>query len=154
MNLRLKEIREKNDLSGRKTAAKLNISKSVYNYYETGKRIITITNLNKFCNTFNCSMDYVLGLTDFNIVPKKKFKIDKKLSGQRIREIRKENNLSQAIIADMLNTTQSTISAYENGHVLIITAFLYEIAKKLNISADYLIGRSNTKQIYIKDKNL
>lgn len=153
MNLRLKEIREKNDLSGRKTATKLNISKSVYNYYETGKRIITTKNLNKFCNAFDCSMDYALGLSNFNIISKKKFKIDKALSGKRIREIRKENNLSQDILADMLNTTQSTISAYETGRVLIITAFLYEIAKKLNVSADYLIGRSNTKQIYIKEKN-
>ena len=42
MKLRLREIREKNDLSGRKIAYILNIGKSTYNYYETGKRIITV----------------------------------------------------------------------------------------------------------------
>ena len=154
MKSRLKEIREKNDLSGRKMAIKMNVGKSTYNYYELGKRIITVEKLNKFCNIFSCSMDYTLGLTDFNIVPKKKYQINKKLVGQRLKEIRKENNLSQELIADILNTSQSTISSYENGRTLIITAFLYEISKRLNVSADYLTGRSNTKKIYIKDKEI
>ena len=154
MKLRLKEIREKNDLSGRKMAIKMNVGKTTYNYYELGKRIITVEKLNQFCNLFNCSMDYVLGLTNYNIVPKKNYKINKELVGKRLREIRKENNLSQELIADMINTTQSTISSYETGRVLIITAFLYDIAKKLNVSADYIIGRSNTKKIILKDKEL
>lgn len=152
MKLRLKEIREKYDLSGRKTANILKVGKTTYNYYELGKRIITVERLNDFCNIFSCSMDYVLGLTNFNIVPKKKYQINKQLVGQRIREIRKENNLSQELVADILNTTQSTISSYENGHTLLITAFLYELSKKLNVSADYLTGRSNTKKIYLNDK--
>ena len=152
MKLRLREIREKNDLSGRQMAIKMKVGKSTYNYYELGKRIITIEKLNRFCNIFSCSMDYALGLTDFNIVTKKKYQINRELVGQRLKQIRKENNLSQELLADILNTSQSTISSYEHGHTLIITAFLYEIAKKLNISADYIIGRSNTKKIYIKDK--
>lgn len=152
MKLRLREIREKNDLSGRQMAIKMKVGKTTYNYYELGKRIITVEKLNRFCNIFSCSMDYTLGLTEFNIVPKKKYQINRELVGQRLKEIRKENNLSQELVADILNTSQSTISEYENGHTLIITAFLYELAKKLNVSADYLIGRSNTKKIYIKNK--
>ncbi len=154
MIFRFKEIREKRDLSGRKAAAILKVGKTTYNYYESGKRIISTTRLNNFCNTFSCSMDYVLGLTDFNIVVKKKYQIDKKLVGERLRKIRKENNISQDFIAEMLNTTQSTISTYETGHTLIITAFLYEFCKKLNVSADYIIGRSNTKKIYIDGKKI
>ena len=152
MKLRLREIREKHDISGRKAAIILNVGKTTYNYYELGKRIITVEKLNKFCNIFSCSIDYTLGLTNINIVTKKKYQIDKKLVGKRIREIRKENNLSQELVADILNTTQSTISSYENGKTLIITAFLYEISKKLNVSADYIVGRSNTKKIFINDK--
>ena len=154
MKLKLREIREKNDLSGRQMAIKMKVGKTTYNYYELGKRIITVEKLNRFCNIFSCSMDYVLGLTEFNIVTKKKYQINKELVGQRLKEIRKENNLSQELVADILNTSQSTISAYENGHTLIITAFLYELAKKLNVSADYLTGRSNTKKIYNKNKEL
>ena len=97
-------------------------------------------------------MDYVLGLTNFNIVSKKKWIINKNLVGERIKQIRKENNLSQELIAEMLNTTQSTISSYERGKTLIITAFLYEFCKKLNVSADYIVGRSNTKKIIIFNK--
>ena len=40
MILRLKEIREKHDLKQRQMADKLKISKSTYNYFETGERII------------------------------------------------------------------------------------------------------------------
>lgn len=52
-------------------------------------------------------------------------------------------------LAKLLNTTHSTISAYESGKTTILTVFAYEICKKYNISMDYLIGRIN--KITIED---
>lgn len=49
-------------------------------------------------------------------------------------------------LAKLLNTTHSTISAYESGKTTILTAFAYEICKKYNISMDYLIGRINKRK--------
>ena len=149
MELRLKEIREKQDISQRQMAKILKISKSYYNYFESGERIITLRYLNDFCNLYHYTFDYVLGLTSINTHPKKKITIDPKLVGKRIKEIRKENKLKQRDLAEMINTSQSTVSSYENGNTLILTAFLYEIAVKLNVSADYLVGRSNTKKIIL-----
>ena len=148
---RLKKIRENNDISQRQTALKLRISKSYYNYFETGERIITVNYLNDFCNLFHTTFDYVLGLSEFNVVTKKKYQIKKDLVSQRIKNIRKTHKLTQKALAKLLNTSQSTISAYENGKSLIITAFLFDICSKLNISADYIVGRSNTIKIYIKE---
>ena len=150
---RLKKTRENNYISQRKTAQKLKISKSYYNYFETGERIITVSYLNDFCNLFHTTFDYILGLSNYNISTKKKYKINRELVSKRIKSVRKNHKLSQKALAKLMNTSQSTISAYENGKSLIITAFLFEMCSKLNISADYIIGRSNTIKIYIKEES-
>lgn len=150
MKLRLNEIREKQDLSQRKTAAKLKISKSYYNYFESGERIIPLSRLNDFCNLFHTDFDYALGLTEHNIMTKEIKKLDKKLIGTRIKEIRKKNKLTQSDLAELVNTSQSTISSYEHGNTIILTAFLYEMCLKLNISMNYIVGKTNTIKTIIK----
>ena len=150
MKLRLDEIREKHDLSQRKTAIKLKISKSYYNYFESGERIIPLSRLNDFCNLFHVDFDYTLGLTDHNLVTKELKTLDKKLIGTRIKEIRKKHKLTQKGLAETLHTSQSTISSYENGNTMILTAFLYEMCSKLNVSMNYIVGKTNTIKTIIK----
>lgn len=91
-------------------------------------------------------MDYVLGLSNvrqYDIVNRV---IDKKVIGIKLKEFRKEKNITQEELANILNTTHSTISAYESGKTTILTAFAYEICKRYNISMDYLCGRvKNTR---------
>lgn len=143
MELRLKEIRQKYNLTQRQLANKLKISKSYYNYFETGERIIPVIRLNDYCNKFKVTFDYVLGLQEYPENPPKSYKIKPDIISKRIKLIRKKQGLTQKQLADLLNTSQSTISAYESGKTLILTAFLYELCSKLNISADYIVGRSN-----------
>ena len=150
MKLRLNEIREKHDISQRKTAIKLKISKSYYNYFESGERIIPLPRLNDFCNLFHVDFDYALGITPHNIMTKELKTLDKKLVGERIKEIRKKNKLTQEGLANLVHTTQSTISSYESGNTLILTAFLYEMCTKLHVSMNYVVGKTNTINIIIK----
>lgn len=150
MKLRLNEIREKHDLSQRKTAIKLKISKSYYNYFESGERIIPLPRLNDFCNLFHVDFDFALGLTNHNIMTKELKTLDKKLIGERIKEIRKKNKLTQNALAKILHTSQSTISSYESGNTIILTAFLYEMCYKLNVSMNYIVGKTNTIKTIIK----
>ena len=149
MMLRFKEIREKNDLTQKDMAKILKISKSYYNFFETGERIIPLKRLNDFCNKFHVSMDYALGLNDKNIMTKGNYIINRELISNRIKEIRKYHKLTQKELAKLLNTSQSTISSYEKGKTLILTAFLYEICKKLNVSSDYIVGKTNTIKVII-----
>ena len=151
MKLRLSEIREKHDLSQRKTAIKLHISKSYYNYFESGERIIPLSRLNDFSNLFHVDFDYALGLTKHNIVTKELKELDKKLIGTRIKEIRKRNNLTQSDLAELVNTSQSTISSYEHGNTIILTAFLYEMCSKLNVSMNYIVGKTNAIKTILKN---
>ena len=62
-------------------------------------------------------------------------------AGQRLKEFRKDNKITQLKLAQILNTNQSVIANYERGRTVIATPFLYSICKKYNISADYLLGK-------------
>lgn len=92
-------------------------------------------------------MDYICGIinTERNDINLNKA-LDKKIIGTRLELFRIQNGLFQYQLAEFLNTTQSTISAYENGKTLILTAFIYQIAKEYNISMDYLCGNRKIQE--------
>lgn len=121
----------------------MNVSKSNYARWETNESIIPLKHLNNLCNYFNVSMDYMTGLSkerNYNITNKK---LNKELIGKRLKEFRDNNNLTQEGLAKQINTSHSTISAYESGKTMLLTAFAYDICKKYNISLDYLCGRTD-----------
>ena len=74
-----------------------------------------------------------------------KITLDKKIIGQRLRKFRSEFKITQVELANVLNTTHSTISAYESGKTMILTIFAYEICKKYNISMDWICGAKTSK---------
>ncbi len=141
-NERLIEIREDNSLSQRDLASILNVSKSTYARWETQEQIIPLNRLVDFCNYFKVSMDYALNLSNENKYKKPISSLDRKLIGNNIKLIRKKFNLTQQNLADLLNTSHSTISAYEAGKTLILTIFTYQICLKYNISLDWLCGNN------------
>lgn len=139
---RLFDIREINNLSQEKIAQKLQVARQNYSFWETGTKFIPLKHLNNFCNIFDVSMDYILKFDDKKYNDSKKITtLNKKEIGKRIKETRLANNVTQKELADILNTTQSTISAYEAGTTLVITSFSYQICKHFNISLDWLCGR-------------
>ena len=142
---KLKNLRENNDLTQRQIALKLNVSKSTYNRWETGETFIPLKHLNNLCNFYNLSMDYIVNLSNNKNYDNVKNEINKKIIGKRIYYLRKKFNLSQNDLAKLLNTSHSTISAYENGKTLILTVFAYSIATKFNVSLDWLCGRIDKK---------
>ena len=142
---RLVETREDFNLKQKDIANILNITQQSYSLWENGTKIIPLKHLNSLCNYYNVSMDYVLGLSNTRHYDVINTDINKSLIGKRLREFRIENNITQTELAKLLNTTHSTISAYESGKTTILTAFAYEICKKYNISMDYLCGRTNAK---------
>lgn len=139
---RLQDIREDLDLTQKDVADQLEVSQACYSRWETGKELIPLRKLNDFCNFTSHSMDYVVGLISVERpIPEEKFILDPKEIGQRLKSIRIQNGLYQHQLAKLLNTTQSTISAYEKGETLILTAFAYQIAKQFHLSLDEFCGR-------------
>ena len=62
--------------------------------------------------------------------------------GDRLRAIRKEKGLSQDEFAKLLGTSKQVLSRYEIGQRIPKITQVQEYAKKLNVSADYLMGDS------------
>lgn len=60
--------------------------------------------------------------------------------GKRIVEIRKEHNLTQKQLGEILNANQRTISQYEKESRDLNTDTIIKICIYFDISADYLLG--------------
>lgn len=142
MNLeRLLYLREEKELTQKDIAKLLNVSRVAISHWETTKEIIPLKKLNDYCNYFKVSMDYIVCLEKYKKHNNHQKTLNSILIGKRIKEVRKKNNLTQEKLAKELNTTHSTISAYESGKTTIITTFAYQICKNYNVSMDWLCGR-------------
>lgn len=137
---RIKELREKENVSQKQLGKELGISRSSINQFEQQYDIIPIKRLNQIANYFNVSIDYLLGLTNIKNYKDNKHEINREISSQRLKEFRKKNNLTQNSLAQKLNISRSIIVYHENKRTIIGTPFLYELCKKYNISADYMLG--------------
>ena len=138
---RLLFLREEKDLRQIDIANILKVNRVNISNWEHGKEIIPIDKLNIYANYFNTSMDYILKINDNRKKITDNSTLDKSVIGKRLKEIRTINKITQKDLAKILNTTQSTISDYENGVNLILTSFAYQICVKYNISMDWLCGR-------------
>lgn len=70
MFIRLKQLRDANNLTQKDIAIFLKITPPQYSLYETGKRPIPIFLLSKLAKFYNTSIDYIVGDTD-EIIPHK-----------------------------------------------------------------------------------
>lgn len=138
---RIVELREERFIKQYELANILEIHKGLYNQYECETTLIPTKHLNTLCNFFNVSFDYIFGFNKILSYENSKEEIDKITSGNRLKEFRKENKLTQDKLSKILNVSRTTITEYERGTNIIATPFLYTICNKYNISADYLLGK-------------
>ena len=146
---KLKYLCERNGITHVKLANFLNISKTRFSIYINEKEIMPLKYLNALCNYFGVSLDYVFEFNGKPTYKKMKKEIDKIETGKRLKEFRKENNLTQVKLANILNTVHPVITNYEKGKFLISTPFLYTICKKFHLSADYLLGKTNNPKYLV-----
>lgn len=64
----------------------------------------------------------------------------------RIRELRKNLNLSQEALAAILGTSQQAVSRMENGAYDIPTDLLVNMSDIFNVTTDYILGCSDIKR--------
>lgn len=76
---RLKELREKNELTQEQVAMKINIKREQYRRYEIGINEIKASHIIKFAKLYNVSTDYILGLTDN---PEPNYRVNNKIKNQ------------------------------------------------------------------------
>ncbi len=144
---RVQYLREEKEVTQVEIALALGCSRSSYSLWEIGKDNIPLKYLIKTSNYLKVNLDYLVDLTDDRdkeFIPSPEV-IDKKLLGQKIRLVRKRKNITQTHISKSINTTQSTISAYEAGKTRVTTSFLVEFAKLTNTSLTYLLNGEPVK---------
>ena len=67
----------------------------------------------------------------------------------KIKDLREDNDLTQAQIAELLMCDQSLYSKYERGEREIPLRLLIILSDYYNVSLDYIVGRTNKKEVNI-----
>lgn len=63
---------------------------------------------------------------------------------RRLRDLREDHDKTQQDIADILGTSQTMYARYERGANELPLRHLLKLVDYYGVSADYLLGRSNT----------
>ena len=67
--------------------------------------------------------------------------------GNRLRELRKQKNLTQKQLAALIGVKNSIISFYEVGDRIPSPEIIIKLSTTLNVSADYLLGLNKGESI-------
>lgn len=63
---------------------------------------------------------------------------------RRLRDLREDHDKTQQDIADVLGTSQTMYARYERGANELPLRHLLKLAEYYGVSADYLLGRTDT----------
>lgn len=136
---RLKELRIEKRITLRELADKLNMSYSNIAMIERGERNYTSDSLKSFCDFFNVSSDYLLGLSNQQ----------NGIKTNNLKELRVNKGLTLRELAENINIDKSTLSRYERQEQEIKSSDLLMLAKYYNVPVDYLLCNNTT---YPKDE--
>ncbi|MBQ4544280.1 MAG: helix-turn-helix transcriptional regulator [Oscillospiraceae bacterium] len=65
---------------------------------------------------------------------------------KRIRDMREDRDLTQAKMGEILSCSQRVYSNYERGDIDIPTSTLIKLADFFNVSADYILERTDNPE--------
>lgn len=152
MTNNLETLRELNNLKAKDIAAFLKVNKSIYSEWENNKTPIPTKRLIELADFYHINIDYLLNLG----VKKESINLNTSINllkiGKRIKEARKELNLSLRELGDKLNCSFSSLAAYERGEKLINGEILISLVKLSNYSTDYILNRKNIKYMIASSK--
>ena len=137
----LKFCREELEMTQAELGNVFGVSDSTIRGWENAYDTMPLKKLVKFCNQFNYSIDFVLGLTRKNKKYSDNIKLDKVKIGKNLKSLRDKLDLSQQTIADKCSISRSTYSHYEIGMNLITTLTLYTICKIYKLSIDEFLRK-------------
>lgn len=143
---------QKNNLTAYKVAKETGISQGLMNQYKNGVKTPTVDNLLKISNYLNCSVDYLLGISDdpsragqAAVLTEENKNItigNTPIIAERIKE---EAHRQDVKVKDLLAQCQidrNLVNKLANGRDTG-TQNICKIADFLNCSTDYLLGLSN-----------
>lgn len=138
---KIKNLRIEHNLNQEELAQILEINRSTYTGWELGTNTIPLRKLFELSNYYKVSIDYITGLNKNNNYIYSSDKINFKIVGKNLKELRKGLGLTQKDIANLLKISVSSYTLYELGKILIPTSYIYKLAKKFECSIDEIIKK-------------
>lgn len=68
---------------------------------------------------------------------------------ERLKELRQQRGVSQAVLAERLGMSKSTIGAYETGDITPSLEALNALADFFNVDINYLLGKEDISMYYL-----
>ena len=135
---RLKDLIFDTGKTPRDVAHDIGISKTSLYEYLSGYKTPTLNNLIKIANFFNCSCDYLFGFEDFAenevFTEVKPFHI-------RFQEVLKHLDISRYKLEKLTGISESVLYYWAKGDKIPSVERIVHVAKVLNVSVDFIIGR-------------
>lgn len=144
---RLEDLKYEKDLKSKEIADMLKVNESTYSEWEHNRIPIPTKRLIELADIYKVNIDYMLKLNNVRKYIPKKTSLDLNMVGIRLKEIRQYMNLSLREWGEKLNYSFSTLASYERGEKLINSEILINISNITNYSLDWILGRTEEKQI-------
>jgi len=144
ISLNLKELCIEFGINLKRLAKEIGISDSLLYKYASSTTIPTVKNAIKIANYFNCSLNYLFGLSELDNQPNINNSFNTTTFYNQYDKLLKENNTSHYALCKNLNLTSSSLTHWKNGEIPYIDT-LIKLATFFDVSIDYLIGRTTEK---------
>lgn len=133
----LKTLRKINGQTQKELAEKLKIKQNSYSDWENGKSEPNIEMLVRIADSFDVSLDYLMGGKMKNIT--EEFSLC-------LKKLRMKRKLSQKQIAEELKISQQQYSKWEGGIITPNAETLVRLADYFDVSIDFLLGRKSERE--------
>ncbi len=139
---RLKELMLEKGLNPPTLAKEVNIVSNLITRYLRGEHTPQFDNLIALADYFDCSVDFLLGLTEY---PKREGQIFKKAPpfSVQFRTAMKKCNVSQYALQKKTGISWSSFHKWLHGYQVPYPDSLIKMATVLECSVDFLIGRED-----------
>ncbi len=146
---RLKDLREEKGYTQTFVAQNCDVSIQCISSLESGNRSPTGSTLVALAEFFDVSIDYLMGLEADTFKPESPINSQQQETTEfamRIKELRKERNLTQVALAEALNVSNGCIAMLETNKSEPTANTLAKYADFFGCTTDYLLGREPTDE--------
>ncbi len=137
---RLSELIFESGKNIKQISEELGCGNSTIYHYTTGRYLPNLDMTVKLADYFRCTTDYLLGLAaeskanDFNVCPP---------FGERFPKVLNEKGVSRYSLQIKTHVAESVMRYWAQGKTAPSVVNIVKIAKALDVTVDYLLGREN-----------
>ncbi len=131
------------EISAAKMMKELGFSSGLFSQWKSGKQKPSAEKICKIAEYLNVSTDYLL---DFDQIE------DKRFNAHNLFKILEEKELSAKKLSDDTGISTGNISDWKSGRCMPSINALITIADYLNISIDYMVGRTDDPILHKKSE--